>query len=62
MLTTTESRVLTYYSISDDIDGYQTVFEHTLSKLDFSIGAGIYMLPSNLMLNIEKPVTCNNKF
>ena len=40
---------------------YQRVVEHTISKIDFWIGAGIYMLPSNLNLNIEKTVGYSNK-
>ena len=40
------------YSISIDIERYQGVLEHALSKVDFSVGIGINMLPSNLNLNI----------
>ena len=36
------------YSIGIDIERYQGVLEHALSKVDFSVGTGIYMLPSNL--------------
>ena len=32
------------YSIAIDIERYQGVLEHALSKVDFSVGAGIYML------------------
>ena len=49
------------YSISVDIDKYQSVLEHALSKVDFSIGTDIYMLPSNLNLSIEKTRLYNNK-
>ena len=35
------------YSIGIDIERYQEVLEHALSKVDFSMGIGIYMLPSN---------------
>ena len=31
------------------------------SKLDFSLGTGIYMLPSNINLSIGKMVRYNNK-
>ena len=34
--------------LSIDIEKYQRVLEHALSKVDFSVGIGIYMLPSNL--------------
>ena len=40
------------YSIAIDIERYEGVLEHALSKLDFSVGTGIYMLPSDLNLNI----------
>ena len=30
------------------------MLEHVLSKVDFSVGTGIYMLPSDLNLNIGK--------
>ena len=36
------------YSIGIDIESYQGVLEHALSKVDFSGGIGIYMLQSNL--------------
>ena len=36
------------YSIGIDIESYQGVLEHALSKVDFSGGIGIYMLPINL--------------
>ena len=42
------------YSIGIDIERYQGVLEHTLPKADFSVGIGIYMLPSNLNLSIGK--------
>ena len=49
------------YSIGTDIERYQGVLEHTLSKVDFSVGIGIYMLPSNLNLSIGKTKGYNNK-
>ena len=48
-------------SLSIDIEKYQGVLEHALSKVDFSVGIGIYMLPSNLNLAIEKKEGYNNK-
>ena len=47
--------------LSIDIGKYQRVLEHALSKVDFSVGRGIYMLPSNLNLNIGKKKGYNNK-
>lgn len=35
------------YSISSDIGRYQGFLDNALSKVDFPIGTGIYMLPSN---------------
>ena len=49
------------YSIGTDIERYQGVLEHALSKIDFSVGMGIYMLPSNLNLNIGKTKGYSNK-
>ena len=37
------------------------MLEHALSKVDFSVGTGIYMLPRNLNLNIGKKKGYNNK-
>ena len=47
--------------VSIDIEKYQGVLEHVLSKVDFSVGVGISMLPSNLNLAIGKTKRCNNK-
>ena len=49
------------YSIAIDTERYQGVLEHALSKVDFSVGIGIYMVPSNLNLNIGKTKRYNNK-
>ena len=49
------------YSIGIDIERYQGVLEHALSKVDFSVGTGMYMLPSNLNLNIGQAKGYNNK-
>ena len=40
--------------LSIDTKKYQGVQEHALSKVDFSVGVTIYMLPSNLSLAIGK--------
>ena len=49
------------YSIAIDIERYQGVLGHALSKVDFSVGTGKYMLPSDLNLNIGKTKGYNNK-
>ena len=48
------------YSISIDIERYQGVLEHALSKVGFSVGISIYMLPSNLNLSIGRTNGHNN--
>ena len=47
-------------SISVNIEWYQSVLEHALSKVDFAIGAGNYMLPNNLNLNKVKTAAYTN--
>ena len=49
------------YFIGIDTERYQGVLEHASSKVDFSVGIGIHMLPSNLNLNIGKTMRYNNK-
>ena len=49
------------YSVAIDFERYQGVLEHALSKVGFSVGIGICMLPSNLNLNIGKTKGYNNK-
>ena len=48
------------YSISIDIERYQGVLEHALSKAGFSVDISIYMLPGNLNLSIGRTNGCNN--
>ena len=47
--------------MSIDFEKCQGVLEHALSKLDFSVDIGIYMLPSNLNVAIGKKAGYNNK-
>ena len=42
------------YSTAIDIERYQGVLKHASSKVDFSVGTGIYMFPSDMNLNIGK--------
>ena len=42
------------HSINVDIDRYQSILEHVLSKLDFSKGTSFYMPLSNLNLSTGK--------
>ena len=50
-----------HYSICIDIERYQRGFEHALSKVDYSVGIDIYMLPSNSNISIGKTKGYNNK-
>ena len=49
------------YSIGVDIDKYQSALEQALYRVNFAMGTGFYMLPSNLKLNIEKTEGHYNK-
>ena len=49
------------YSNGVDIESYQVILERALSKVDYSVGTDIYILPSNLNLNLGKTHACNNK-
>ena len=49
------------YSIGMDIERYQGMLEHALSKVNFSVGTGIFMLPSNLNWNNGRTKGYNNK-
>ena len=49
------------YSIWSGIKNYYCVLEHAIAKVDFSIGAGIYVLQSNPKLNVRKNAAYNNK-
>ena len=49
------------YSIGTYIGRYQGVLENALSKIDFSVSTGIYMLPSDLNLSLGKTKGHNNK-
>ena len=43
------------------LKGNKGVLEYALSKLEFPVGIGIYMLPSDLNLNTGKMKGYNNK-
>ena len=48
--------------IREDIKCYQDTRSYTSSKVDYSVGENIYMLPSNINLNIRSgTVGYNNK-
>ena len=48
--------------IREDIKRYQDTLSYASSKVDYSVGENIYMLPSDMNLNIRSgTVRCNNK-
>ena len=49
------------YSTVIDIERYQGVLEHALSKIDFLVGIDMYVLPRDLNLNIGRARGYNNK-
>ena len=49
------------YYVSVDIHKNQSILDHSLSKVDFSVDTYIYMLPRDLELNIAKTAGYNNK-
>ena len=49
-------------TIREDIKGYQDTLSYASSKVDYSVGENIYMLPSDMNLNIRSgTVGYNNK-
>ena len=49
--------------IREDIKCYQETLSYASSKVDYSVGENIYMLPSDMNLNIKSgAVGHNNKF
>jgi len=37
-------------SLQDDIARYQSILKYARSRVDYSVGKGVYMLPSNMLL------------
>ena len=49
-------------NIQEDIKRYQDTLSYASSKVDYSVGQNIYMLPSNMKLKIKTgTVGYNNK-
>ena len=46
--------------IQKDITRYQDTLNYAISKVDFSVGENVYMLPSDMNLKIEKGVSGYN--
>ena len=47
--------------IREDIKQYQETLSYTSSKIDYSMGENIYMLPSNMNLNIRSGTVKNSR-
>jgi hypothetical protein len=47
-------------SIPDSIERYQNAINNSHSKLDFAIGSGLYMIPSDLVMKIGSLDNYNN--
>ena len=57
-----ENAVNRRVDIREDIKRYQDTLSYTSSKVDYSMGQNIYMLPSNMNLKIKTgTVRCNDK-
>ena len=49
-------------NIQEDIKRYQDTLSYASSKVDYSVGRNLFMLPSNMKLKIKTgTVRCNNK-
>ena len=46
--------------IQEDIERFQNVLNYASSKVDYNVGYGIYMLPSNMNLNIGAHISGYN--
>ena len=49
------------FGIANEIQRYQNVLNYASSKVDFNIGEGVYMLPSNMVLAMGNKTGFNNK-
>ena len=55
-----EKNISSMFSIPESIKQYQDSISNTRSKIDFVIGIGLYMIPSNLVLNVGSVKGYNN--
>ena len=56
-----EDAINSVVDLPSSIQRYQNVLKYARSKVDFTVGNGLYMLPSNLRLQIGTIVNYNNK-
>ena len=59
--TSFEQLVKSDSSIGDEIRRYQDVLQYSSSKINFNVGEGVYMLPSNMVLLIGNRQGFNSK-
>ena len=59
--TSFEQLVKSDFGIANEIQRYQNVLNYASSKVDFNIGEGVYMLPSNMVLAMGNKTGFNNK-
>ena len=59
--TSFEQLVKSDFGIANEIQRYQNVLNYASSKVDFNIGEGVYMLPSNMVLAMGNKIGFNNK-
>jgi hypothetical protein len=55
-----EDAVYARLSIPESIDKYQNAINNSHSKLDFAVGSGLYMIPSDLVMKIGSVENYNN--
>ena len=48
------------WQIPDSIERYQNAISNSHSKLDFALGSGLYMIPSDLVMKIGNLDNYNN--
>ena len=60
-LSNLEDRISSAIDLPSSIKRYQDVLRYARSKVDFAIGHGLYMLPSNLQLQIGTITNYNNE-
>ena len=56
-----ESLIDNQVSIVDDIKRFQDVLQHARSKVDYAVAEGVYMIPSDMKLRINKIEFFNSK-
>lgn len=55
-----EKNIKSMFSIAESISQYQDAISKVHVKIDYVVGFGLYMIPSNLILNVSSVVGYNN--